>query len=90
MAIDKNHPATKGLDSFQLFDEVYGKVRISANVKPLLKTTHPESSEIIGWENAFNSSKIVYLQPGHGKQSFQSPEFRKLVLQTVLYLIKEK
>ena len=82
------HPITKGLGGFELFDEVYGNVRISENVVPLLETKHPESSPIIGWENSFNLSKIVYLQPGHGKQSFQSPEFRKLVFQTIGFLTK--
>ncbi|MBT3386055.1 MAG: ThuA domain-containing protein [Prolixibacteraceae bacterium] len=81
-----DHPVTKGFDNFKIFDEVYGNFIVSDKVTPLLKTNHPQSSEIIAWENSFNSSKIVYLQPGHDFRSFESEDFRKLILQSIKYL----
>ncbi len=82
----KYHPVTKGFHMLKLFDEVYGNVRVSEKVTPLFQTHHPKSSHIIGWENSFNSSKIVYLQPGHDRRSFDSEDYRKLILQTINYL----
>lgn len=82
----KNHPATKGFENLQFFDEVYGNFHVSDNVIPLLTTSHPQSTPVIGWENVFNSSKIMYLQPGHDYRTFETKEYRKLLLQSIKYL----
>jgi type 1 glutamine amidotransferase len=84
--VDSQHSVTKGFHDFRLFDEVYGNYRISPDVTPLLKTSHPESSPVIGWENKYNNSTIVYLQPGHDSNAYNSPHFQKLILQAVNYL----
>lgn len=84
--IAQNHPVTKGFNSFRFFDEVYGNYRISDNVLPLLTTKHPKSEEIIGWENHYNSSKIIYLQPGHDHRTYESDDYRQLLLQAIKYL----
>ena len=79
---------TKGFRELRFFDEVYGNVRVSDNVIPLLKTRHPKSMEVIAWENRYNASKIVYIQPGHDKRTFLEADYRKLLLQAIKYLAK--
>ena len=81
-------PVTKGFRDLRFFDEVYGNVRISDNVIPLLKTRHPKSMEIIAWENRYNKSKIIYIQSGHDKRTYEEPDYRKLLLQAIQYLAK--
>jgi type 1 glutamine amidotransferase len=85
--VNPEHSITKGFSNFRLFDEVYGNYRVSPNVQALLKTDHPESMEIIGWENKYNESTIIYLQPGHDYHAFESDEYRKLILQTIHFLV---
>jgi type 1 glutamine amidotransferase len=84
--VNPKHPVTKGFSDFKLFDEVYGNYHVSPSVQPLLKTDHPESTEIIGWENKYNESTIIYLQPGHDYHAFESPAYQKLISQTIKYL----
>jgi len=79
-------PVTKGFGELRFFDEIYGNVRVSQNVTPLLKTSHPKSMEIIAWENRYNKSKIVYLQPGHDYRTYAEESYRKLLSQTIHYL----
>ncbi|HSM48743.1 MAG TPA: ThuA domain-containing protein [Draconibacterium sp.] len=79
-------PVTAGLSEPRFFDEVYGNVRISEDVFPLLKTRHPKSMEIVAWENRYLNSKILYLQPGHDYRTYQNEEYRKLLLQSIKYL----
>lgn len=86
--VDSKHPVTRGFNDFRLFDEVYGNFRVSEDVVPLLKTNHPESSSIVGWENKYNNSTIIYLQPGHDFHAFESPLYHNLLLQSVNYLAK--
>ena len=81
-------PVTKGFRELRFFDEVYGNVRVSDSVIPLLKTRHPKSMEVIAWENKYNASKIVYIQPGHDKRTFEEPDYQKLLLQAIQYLTK--
>jgi len=83
---DADHPVTMGMKDIRLFDEVYDNYRVSSSVKPLLKTNHPESEPVIGWENHFNASAIIYLQPGHGTQTYKSEDYRKLVYNAIHYL----
>jgi uncharacterized protein len=87
---DKQHPVTKGMEDFRIFDEVYGNYRVSPNVRPLLKTSHPESTPVIGWENRYNASTIVYLQPGHDFNAYETDEYRKLILQAIHYLARKE
>lgn len=84
--IPDRHPVLKGLDDFTLFDEVYGNTEVLPDVHPLIGTAHPQSSGIIGWEHECASSRIIYLQPGHGKDCFQNENYRKLLRQSILYL----
>lgn len=86
--VENYTPVTNGFRDLRFFDEVYGNVRISDDVIPLLKTRHPKSSEIIAWEHNYKASKVVYLQPGHDKRTFIEADYRKLVLQAINYLAK--
>jgi uncharacterized protein len=79
-------PVTRGFSEIRFFDEVYGNVRISDDVFPLIKTRHPQSMEIIAWENKYNNSKIIYLQPGHDRRTYESEDYKKLLLQAIKYL----
>jgi type 1 glutamine amidotransferase len=87
--VENYTPVTVGLKEPRFFDEVYGNVRISDGVFPLLKTRHPKSMEIVAWENKYNNSKIVYLQPGHDYRTYQNEEYRKLLLQAIKYLAEK-
>jgi len=88
--IDPSHPVTSGMQNFRIFDEVYGNYRVGQQVKPLLKTNHPESTPVIAWENKYNQSKIIYIQPGHDKHAYESSEYRMLIRQAIKYLATQK
>ena len=77
---------TVGLSEPRFFDEVYGNVRISDDVIPLLRTRHPKSMEYIAWQHKYNQSQIVYIQPGHDYRTYELAEYRKLVSQAIKYL----
>lgn len=84
--VENYTPVTSGFKDLRFFDEVYGNVRISDNVKPLLRTKHPLSSEFVAWENKYNESTVVYLQSGHDRRTYESEDYRKLVYQAIKYL----
>ena len=87
--VDKDHPITRGMHDFVIRDEVYGNFKVLPTVHPLLKTTHPESGEIIGWTNSYGKSRIVYLQLGHDHFAFENPDYRQLVKQAIEWVQKD-
>lgn len=85
--VDKNHPVTNGVDDFQIHDETYLNYRVQKHVVPLLRTDYRESGEFLGWTHTYKNSKVVYLMPGHDKNAFENPSFKKLVENSIYYLI---
>lgn len=84
--VENYTPVTVGFTDLRFFDEVYDNVRVSDDVLPLLRTRHPKSMDFIAWENRYNKSTIVYLQPGHDHRTYESEDYRKLLLQAIKYL----
>ncbi len=80
---ETNHPITRGLKDFVIHDEVYGNFRVLPGTQAILRTTHPESGEVIGWTNQYGNSRIVYIQMGHDHQAYENPAYRRLVRQAI-------
>jgi hypothetical protein len=84
--LNKEHPVTRELDSFQIHDENYLNYRVQKNVMPLLTTDYRESGEILGWAHYYMNSKVVYIMMGHDKNAFKNSSFKKLVENSINYL----
>lgn len=83
---DLKHPVTKGIKDFEILDEVYGNTEVLPGVTQLLTTDHPQSSKTIGWTHRKENSLIVYIQPGHDKNSWFNPNYQKLVKQAIVFV----
>ncbi len=83
--LDADHPVTKGVSDFTIFDEVYGNFEVLPQVHHLLGTDHPESGKIIGWAQDVGASKSVYLQLGHDRHAYANENYQKLVKQAILW-----
>jgi type 1 glutamine amidotransferase len=81
-----SHAVTKGLKKFTLHDEVYGNIEVLPVVLPLLSTDQPKSNILIGWTLKKEKSKIVYIQSGHDKNSFNNPNYRQLITQAIVFI----
>ena len=89
MITNKKNPVTRGIKDFSLLDEVYGNTEVLLTVKVLLKTNHSLSNPIIGWSHQMEKSRIVYIQPGHDKNSYTNADYRQLVRQAIVYVSKK-
>lgn len=85
-SVIRRSPITSGFEQLRFFDEAYGNVRVSDNVTTLLRTKHPKSMEYVAWQNVYNKSNIVYIQPGHDKRTYVEKDYRKLLMQAIKYL----
>lgn len=80
------HPATKGISDFLLFDEAFENYKVSESVTPLYTNDYNNKEMIIGWENKFRNSKIIYFQPGHDRNAFDDKNYRKVLMQLINYM----
>ena len=80
---DKKHPVTRGIDDFEIRDEIYMDAEILPTVKPLLSASHPESMKYLGWINKYGNSEVLYIQLGHGDSGLSNLNFRKLLRQAI-------
>ena len=81
--INPADPVTKGLTDFDIFDETYKGFYVDENVTPLLSTDEPSSTPVIGWSKMYGKARIVTLQSGHDVATFENPNFRKLLRQSI-------
>lgn len=82
-----DHPATKGMQDFEIEDETYGNFKANPDVHVLLKAEHPESAPVIGWTHRYAKSQIVYIQLGHDRLAYGNPGYRKLVDQGIRWVV---
>jgi type 1 glutamine amidotransferase len=83
--LDRKHPITAGLTNFDLHDECYHQYYVSADIHPLLGTSHPMSHPFLAWTRSLGLGRIVYLQSGHGPSAFENQSFRIIVNRALLW-----
>ena len=84
--VDPNHPVTKSLRDFELFDETYRGFYVSPDVTPLLRTSDPTSTPVIGWAYHYGKARVVTIQSGHDAPTFQNENYRRLLRQALLWV----
>jgi type 1 glutamine amidotransferase len=87
---DTKHPVLKGVNDFEIFDETYKGYYVEEGVTPLLTTNEPSSAPLIGWTKKYGKARIVVLQSGHDVPTFENPNFRKLLKQSIKFVYTGK
>ena len=81
---DADHPATRGLEDFQVEDEIY----ISAYEPDLHILASAEwhgRAHPMAWARSYGSGRVFYTTLGHGPGTFQRPGMQKLLVQGSLW-----
>jgi uncharacterized protein len=81
--VDADHPISRGMGDFEIFDEMYKYFDVSPDVHVLLKTDHPESEPQLAWTKEYGASRVVYLLFGHDPYAFRHPNYRELVARSI-------
>lgn len=84
--VDSDHPATRGVNAFQAIEEPYKFVYRPDDAVPLLKADNPDSDEVVAWATQYKASRVAAIEPGHGGQIFENPEYRKFIAQTIRWV----
>lgn len=87
--VDRKNPVTKGLIDFDIFDETYKGYYVEEGITPLLTTDEPSSTPVIGWSKTYGKSRVVTLQSGHDVPTFENPNYRKLLKQSIEWVYND-
>jgi len=79
------HPITKGVGAFRIFDETYKGLWISPKIKVLLETDHPLSDKPVAWIGPYEKARVVYIQLGHDRNANLNPNYQRLVRNAILW-----
>ena len=85
---NKKHFITKGTKDFSIIDETYGSMRIFPGNKILLESKAPEATPPVLWTRVYGNGEIVSFQLGHDIQSFEHPDFKRLLQRAIEYAYK--
>lgn len=79
ITVAMEHPITRGLGAFRIYDETYKDLWISSRVKVLLQSDNPTSDGPVAWISPYQKSRVVYLQLGHDRNANLNPKYQQLV-----------
>jgi hypothetical protein len=79
---DPDHPIIHGLSAWSMRSETWGS--LVGDPMPechvVLTTDHPKSAlKAMAWTHEFRKARVFCLQPGHDKNSFADPSFRRVL-----------
>jgi hypothetical protein len=87
--VDREHPITRGIENFTIIDEGYKDMYIREGVHVLLKTDHPDVTPELAWTTPYGKGVVFAFALGHDRQSWENPNFRRILLQGIQWGIAE-
>lgn len=81
----------KGINDFTITDEQYFVACDEKDTEVFLQGNSEEfGRSIAGWAHAYGHGKVCCLTPGHTKSVLSNPTVRRLILNSIKWLINEK
>ncbi len=85
--VDPNHPIAKGLADFTIADELYYKLQILPDVRPIATTEHAGGTWPVAWARTYGDGRVFHTPLGHvdfkagSPDPLRTPDLLKLVIQ---------
>ena len=85
VAVARPHPITPGVSLTEIHDETYKGMWIAPANTVLLTTTHALADPPLAWISGYPQSRVVAIQPGHGREAHVHPGYRALVRNAIAW-----
>ena len=83
IAVVKPHAVTEGLSAFTVLDETYKGMWLAPTNTVLLTTDNPTGDPPVTWISAYEKSRVVTIQLGHGPESHRDASYRRLIANAI-------
>jgi type 1 glutamine amidotransferase len=86
---NQEHPIMNGITEFSLYEEPY-QFEFDPFVEKtvLFYYTYEDTQYTAAWAHNYGKGNIVYLSPGHDSSIFECTEFRKIIRNSVNWLVR--
>lgn len=78
-----DHPVARGLEPWTVYDETYTMNDASPEDDIIFTADHPKSMKTIGWTRMYRKSRVFCFQPGHDHTTWDTPQFRQIILRGI-------
>jgi hypothetical protein len=79
------HAITRGVALSEIYDETYKGMWLAPTNTVLLTTTHALADPPLAWISGYSRSRVVAIQPGHGREAHLHPGYRALVRNAIAW-----
>jgi uncharacterized protein len=79
--VDAKHPALKGVQEFEAWDETYKHHRLTGDRHVLMVREEDGKREPWTWVRTQGKGRLFYTASGHDERVFRNPEYHRLVIQ---------
>lgn len=83
---NEEHPITRGLNNWEMVDEIYLMDNPGASSEVLLTTDHLESMNVLGWVHQYKNARVFCYESGHDNGTYRDPNFQKVVERGIRWL----
>ena len=85
--VDAKHPAMKGVQEFEAWDETYKHHRLSGDRHVLMVREEDGKGEPWTWVRTQGKGRIFYTASGHDERVFRNADFHRLVVQGIRWAV---
>lgn len=85
-----DHPVTRGVSAFEIYDELY-ILELRSEIRVLLSAESPDAPARstprvpLGWVREHGQGKVCYLALGHGPEQLEHPSYARLIQQALAW-----
>ena len=81
--VDAQHPAVRGVSSFECWDETYVHDQIADDIRVLQVRSDEGRSEPYTWVRDQGKGRVFYTAHGHDERCWKTPGFQKMLAQGI-------
>jgi uncharacterized protein len=85
--VDAKHPAMKGVQEFEAWDETYVHHRLMDDRHILMVREEEGKREPWTWVRKQGKGRVFYTASGHDERVFRNPEYHRLVIQGIRWAV---
>jgi len=85
---DPTHPVVRGIDRFEIDDEIYCDLGIADGARIFLSASHAGRDRPLAWSHRYGAARVVNLSFGHDARSVSNPVFQQLMLNAVAWIAR--
>ena len=83
-----DHPVTKGMKDFVIYDEPYNRQTFVKGIEVLVTTDHPKSDKTVAWAHTYSNARVFGFQSGHDARAWKVPGFQRLLANGIRWVAR--